>query len=566
MPDKNKGKKIPQDEKLIKLITSRQSKLETDKSNFQDRFQDIADFVSPHREDIRDTLVKGEKKGRKIFDGTAVSAAILATDGIHGYHVSPAFPWFKYSMNRKDVNKVLEIREWLDELEFNMYTALNRSNFYSEMWSFIYDGFTMGTSSIYPEEDLAEDRIVFETIHPGEFYMAENKYGEIDVLHRKKKLTARKLEQMFGKENLPDKIKNSLNEQPFGEHEVIHAVFPREEFDDRMKDVKNKRFASVWMITEGNTIARISGFDEFPYHSWRYIKTGKEVYGASPAMLAMADIEGLNIMDKTMLAAAQMSVDPPLNVPAYLQGQVQWKPRGLNYLKDANADRITPANTGINYPVGTDMQARKQAQIKERFHVDTFLLLTQLSGQQGSRTATEVNELMAEKAAILGAELGPFNKQIDSILDHVYAIETNAGRMPAPPDILLEMADEDKAIRFDPEYQGPLAKAQQDRFGKDPFRKFFIDIAPVIQLDPDALDNFDLDAIARTLADELPSEAINSLDKVAKIREGKAQAQQELDEQEALAQGAEGIKTVSEADKNLNGQLSAELAGGAGVP
>ncbi|MCK5608522.1 head-tail connector protein [Candidatus Pacearchaeota archaeon] len=559
MPDNKTAKKIPQNQELINLITKRQSKLQTDKSNFEDRFEDIADYVSPHREDIRDTLVKGEKKGNKIFDGTAVSAAVLATDGIHGYHVSPAFDWFKYSMNRKQVNKVLEIREWLDEIEFNMYTALNRSNFYSEMWSFIYDGFTMGTSSIYPEEDLAEERIVFETIHPGEFYMAENKYGEIDVLHRKKKITARKLVQMFGEENLPEKIKNSHRDQPFGEHEVIHAVFPREEFNDRMKDVGNKRFASVWMITEGNTIARISGFDEFPYHSWRYMKTGKEVYGVSPAMLSMADIKGLNIMDKTLLGAAQMALDPPLNVPAYLAGQVQWKPRGLNYLKDMN-DRITPANTGVNYPVGTDMQARKQAQIKERFHVDTFLLLTQMAGQ-GTRTATEVNELMAEKAAVLGAELGPFNKQIDSILDHVYSIETNAGRMPSPPDILLEMAEEDKAIRFDPVYQGPLAKAQQDRFGKDPFRKFFVDIAPVLELDPDALDNFDLDATARLLGEDLPSEVINSLDKVTKIREGKAQAQAEQEQEEAMAAGVEGMKTMSEADKNLNGRMSAELGG-----
>jgi hypothetical protein len=168
---------------------------------------------------------------------------------------------------------------------------------------------------------------------------------------------------------------------------------------------------------------------------------------------------------------------------------------------------------------------------------------------------------MAEKAAVLGAELGPFNKQIDSILDHVYDIETNAGRMPSPPDILLEMAAEDEAIRFDPVYQGPLAKAQQDRFGKDPIRKFVLDIAPLIELDPDILDNFDLDEGARTLAKDIPSEMINSLDKVAKIREGKAQAQAEEEQAEALAAGAEGLKTVSEADQNLNGRISAEIGG-----
>jgi hypothetical protein len=429
------------DHNLVKFITSRQSKLETDKSNFNDRLQDVADYVSPHRDDILGNLVKGEQRGRKIFDGTAVSAAVLATDGIHGYHVSPAFAWFKYTMNRKNVNKIVEVREWLDETEHNMYMALNRSNFYSEMWSFIYDGFTMGTSSIYPEEDLAEDRVVFETIHPGEMFIAENKYGEIDVMHRKRKLTARKMVQMFGEDALPAKIKNIYKEQPFSEHEVIHAVYPREEFDTRMKDVKNKRFASVWLIKEENKIARVSGFDDFPYHTWRYMKTGKDVFGVSPAILAMSDIKMINIMGKTLAGAAHLAVDPAYNVPSYLQGQVRIQPRGFNYTK--NGDSITPVNTGSNYPVGVDREERKQAQIKERFHVDTFLLLTQLAGR-GDRTAFEVSEMMAEKAAVLGAELGPFNKQIDSVLDHLFNIETDAGRMPAPPDILVEMAANDE--------------------------------------------------------------------------------------------------------------------------
>jgi hypothetical protein len=474
-------------QELVNFITSRQSKLETGKSNFEDRLQDVADYVSPHRDDILDNLVKGEQKGRKIFDGTAVSAAVLATSGIHGYHVSPAFAWFKYTMNQRNVNKVVEVREWLDEVEHNMYMALNRSNFYSEMWSFIYDGFTMGTSSIYAEEDIAEDRIVFETIHPGEMFIAENKYNEVDIMHRKKKLTARKLVQMFGEENLPQGIRMNHKQQPFGEHEVIHSVYPREEFDSRMKNVENKRYASVWLIKEDNKIARVSGFDEFPYNSWRYMKTGKEAYGVSPAHLSMADIKGINIMGKTLLGAAQLAVDPAYNVPSYLEGQVRVQPRGFNYTKQGDA--ITPVNTGGNYPIGTDAVDRKAAQIKERFHVDTFLLLTQLNLQPGQRTLGEVNELMAEKAAILGAELGPFNKQVDSILDQVFNIETEAGRMPEPPDILQEMAATDDTIRFDPVYQGPLAQAQQDRFSKDPIKRFFMDVAPLIEIDEDVLDN-----------------------------------------------------------------------------
>ena len=549
---------------LVNFIMSRQSKLETDKSPYNDGLQDVADFVSPHRSDILGTETRGERRGTKIYDGTAVGAAVLATNGIHGYHVSPAFAWFKYTMSRKGIGKNIEVKKWLGEIEYNMYMALNQSNYYAEMWPFIYDGFTLGTAAIYPEEDLATGKIVFETIHPGEIFIAENKYGEVDVLHRKRKLTARKMEQMFGLDALPDSIKQAVNNAPFSEFEVIHAVYPREEYNSRLKDAKNKKFASVWIATggnEGNKELRVSGFDEFPYHVWRYIKTGKEVYGTSPSHLAMADIKGLQLMSKTLLGAAQMHLQPSLNVPSYMEGKVKMTPNGQNFLKPG--DTITPINSSGNFPVGIDREQNKRDMIEKRFHVDTFLLLTRLAGQ-GQRTAFEVSEMMAERATVAGAELGPFNVTNSRLLDHVYNILTDAGKMPAPPDILLEMVEEDPTIRFDPIYQGPLAQAQREKFGKDPIRKFFADIAPLVEVEPEILDNFDLDEAARALANinAIPGEIMVEKDVVAKRREGRAQAQAEEAQQEQIEQTLAGAETLSKVDKNLEGGLQ-EAVGGA---
>lgn len=553
-----------QDPKLIKLVTSRQSKLETDKENWVQRMQDVADYVIPHRDDIRGTLVTGERKGTKIYDGTAQSAAILATNGIHGYHVSPAFPWFQYEMNRKELNNIKEIRIWLEEVEYGIYSALNRSNFYSEVWQYIYDGFTLATAAIYPEEDIAEKRIVFETVHPGELYISENKYGEVDLFHRKRKRTSRKLIQMFGKENLPAVVTQNADYNPFAQFELINAVFPRDEFDERLKDAKNKRYASVWMLSDGNHITKVSGFDKFPYDVWRYMKTGKDAYGVSPSHLVMSDIKGVNLMSKTIQGAAQLAVDPAYNVPAHLQGKVQLKPRGFNYM-DQPDQKITPINavTG-SFPIGIDREEAKQASIERRFHVDVFLMLTRLNAQPGQRTLGEVEELMAEKAAVLGAELGPLNTQLSNILDQVYSIEQTAGRIPEAPDILKQMAEEDPGLRFDPVYKGPLAQAQREKFGKDPIRKFMIDLAPLIELDEAVLDNYDLDEASKILAniDDIPEKMKRDVEQVAVIREGRAQAQQQAQAQEDAEAAAQGLKTVSEADKNLEGQLSAAVRGG----
>ncbi|MFH2073790.1 MAG: portal protein [Pseudomonadota bacterium] len=562
---------VTQDQKLKTLVTSRQSKLETDKTNFNDRMQEVADFVSPHRDDIRgNRKVGGEKKGTKIFDGTAVSAAVLATDGIHGYHVSPAFAWFKYEMNRKQVNTMPEVREWLDEIEFNMYMALNRSNFYNEMWSFIYDGFTLGTAAMIAEEDIAKGRIFFEAVHPGEIYIAENQHGEVDVLHRKRMLTAKQMVEKFGRDNCPIMVGQAYDTNPFTMFEVIHAVFPREEYDTRKRDGKNKPFASVWLMTQGNHICKEDGFKTFPYHVWRYLKTGKEPYGVSPAILAMADIKGLNLMAKTLLGAAQLAVDPAYNVPSYLSGKVQLKPRGLNYINPGTTDKISAINTGANFPIGIDREQAKQKSIRERFHVDTFLMLASLEGR-GQRTAYEVSELMAEKAAVLGAELGSFNASLGNILESVYEIENQSSnpRMPPPPDALLEMAGSDPSLRFDPVYMGPLAQAQRERFSKDGVRKFMLELRPLIDLQmaaagsSEVLDNFDLDEAGRILADSnrVPAAVIRPETTVAKIRAGRAMAQQQASQQQDAQAILQVLKTASEADKNSGGKLSEALQG-----
>ena len=547
------------DDKLKKFINSRQKKLEDDKVSHNERMQDVADYVCPHREDILGNRQRGDKKGGKIFDGTAVSAAVLAADGIHGYHVSPAFPWFKYLMNRKQTNNIQKVREWLEECEYAMYMALNRSNFYSEMWPFIYDGFTIGTADMTVEEDLAEDRLVFEAVHPGEIFIEENKYGEIDVVHRKRKLTARKIRQMFGKEtSLPDMVKNAYENNPFSEFEIIHAVYPREDFDDRRLDSKSKRFASVWMLKvgpDGGHICRESGFDRFQHSTWRYLKSGKEVYGYSPAVLAMADIKGLNLMNKTLLGAAQMTVDPPYNIPAYLEGKVQLIPRGKNFLRDPN-DRITPVNTGAGFPVGIDREQAKQKAIQERFHVDTFLMIANMEGSR-ERTRYEVQQMMKEKAAVLGAELGPLNTALDRLLDLVFDIEQKAGRIPPPPPELVEMGRQDKNLRFDPVYMGPLAQAQREAFAKDGLLNFINDIAPLAQVNPDVLDNIDMDKAALHLADvdNVPFGIIRPVEERDRIREAKAQATQAATAKEDLERLAAGGKDLAKADKDSGGMI-----------
>ena len=558
------------EEALKKLITSRQSKLETNRSQIEPIWTSVAELVNIGLGDITN---RGQSDktfgdlGRKAFDGTAIGAAVLATSGIHGYHVSPSFPWFNYVMSREVLNKVPEIKEWLQAEEADVYSALNNSNFYSAMWDFIYNGFTVGSVAIYGEEDIETGRLVFECIHPREAYFEENKFGEVDVFHRKRKRTARQLVQKFGKDNLPEAVKYAYENDPFSEFELIHAVFPREEYDDRKKDAKNKKFASAWYLTGSSKIVSEGGYDEFPYKVWRYMRSGNTVYGLSPAILALCDIKGVNIISKTMLGAAQLFLDPPLNVPSDLMGKVQWKPRGLNPYDDHNKI-IRPAETGGTFPIGIDREEKIQAAIKERFHVDTFLMLANLEGR-GQMTAYQVSEMMGEKAAILGAELAPLNTQMDSILDLVYFIlaaknPENGGSINPRPDALYELALEGDS--FSPIYQGPLAQAQRRLLKTQGIQAAMEFAAPIIQAFPQAADNIDADEllVEGLRSFNFPQNAIKPKDRVASERQQRAEMMAQESEKQDMLDAAPAIKTAVEADNAAGGALSGAIAQNAG--
>lgn len=547
-------------EVLKKLISGRQAKLESNRAPMADIWNKIGQYVniglgsvSNSTSDIK-TII-GDF-GKKAYNSVAINAAVLATDGIHGYHVSPAFPWFAYMMSRNVLNKVPEIKEWLQSEQEEIYSGLNNSNFYTEMWPFIYNGFTVGSVSIYAEIEPT-GRMVFETIHPREAYFTDNKDGVVDVFHRKYRLSAKKLYEKF-REKLPQVILSAHKNSPFDEFEIIHAVYPREGRNTRKKDNLNKKYCSVWYATGSSTIIDESGYDEFPYKVWRYMRFPGYDYGLSPAILAMADIEGLNIISRTMLGSAQMFSDPPLNVPADLMGKVQWRPRGLNPY-DKEGMFVRPAQMTGQYPIGVDREERIEKAINQRFHVDTFLMLTQLD--RGNRTAYEVSEMMGEKAAILGAELAPLNNQMDAILDLVYYLiastrPENGGTINPMPDIMHDLIMPGDS--FSPLYLGPLAQAQRRMYKTQGVQGALETLAPFIQAFPAAARVIKPEETARIILDSygFPQKAIASEEEVQQAKEQEEEQMRQAQERETMMQYAQGAKTVSEADKNTRNVMT----------
>lgn len=544
---------MSENENLAKEILSRQKQLEQIRQPWEAMWQDIADYVIPRLSDLKGTVQKGQKKGTSVYDGTAISALELLADGLHGYLVSPAIQWFRLRMANRLIEEIPEVKEWLQEVEKALYSAFQRSNFYEAMSEYFMDGGSIGTATLYTEEDIKNDRIVFSVRHPREVYISEDMFGTVDTVFRKFKLTARQAVQRFGKEILSERLKYAAENSPYQEFDFIHAVYPREEADHAKSDKMSKPYASVYVQVDGSIIASVDGYDTLPFSVWRWRKVSDEVYGRSPASDALVDILGLNQMSKTMLSAAQLSVEPPYNIPAEMRGKVRIIPHGMNYYEDPGRVPF-PVNTGINYPIGVDREERKQNAIEKHFKVDFFLMLARAERRM---TATEIVERMGEKAAVLGTTIGRLNSEcLNPIIDRVFEIELNktSSSIQPIPEALLEFAGE----KVDVDYMGPLAQAQKRLFRTQGVMSSLERIMPIIQANPEVADIIDWDEVSREILDSygMPQKAIRTKEDVEALRQQREQLQQALMMRENLKDAAQGAKILAEADRASEGKLS----------
>ena len=505
---------------LTKTIMARFDRLKTGRQNWETHWQEVADYMQPRKADVTKTRSKGDKRTEQIFDSSPIQAVELLAASLHGMLTNPSTPWFSLRYKDEGLDADDEAKLWLEGVTETMYTAFNRSNFQQEIFELYHDLITFGTAAMFIEEDQS-DLLKFSTRHINEIYITENDKGRIDTVYRRFKITLRAAAQQFGT-NLSEEAKTKVEKDPFDEIDILHAVYPRIEFDPTKKNKENMEFESVYLEYKNGNELSVGGFVEFPFVVPRYLKASHEIYGRSPAMTALPDVKMLNEMSKTTIKAAQKQVDPPLLVPddGFLL-PVRTVPGGLNFYRSGTRDRIEPLNIGANNPLGLNMEEQRRTAIRNVFYVDQLLL------QQGPQmTATEVIQRNEEKMRLLGPVLGRLQSELlKPMIDRCFAILLRNNQFAQAPDFL---SGQDIEI----EYVSPLAKAQKSTELSSITRAIEIlgslaNVAPVF-------DYINFDALVKHVADlvGVPQKVLKLQSQVNAEREQQA----ELAEQQAQMQ------------------------------
>jgi hypothetical protein len=543
---------------FVRYLMDMNDALTRDREEWMGMVEDIGKYIMPEYEDLRLVNPSNFKAGQYIYDGTAPNAVTLGANGLYGYTMSPATIWFDVRLINEDLTRDQTARQWLYETRRAMFVALARSNFYSEGIQYTRNGIGIGTGILYSEENINESRMQYQVMHPGESKLAEDQWGNVDTFFREFKPTIKQVVDRFGLGTLPESEQRLFKENPTQRVKMLWAVAPTKQYNefDVIKAIPHK-YMSAWVLIdtrEKEALLSLKGYQRFPLAVWRHTKVSHSVYGRCPSMDTMSDVKMINEMAYTLLKAAHRATNPPVNYPSSLDGILDLDPGGKNAYSNPNLF-VRPIDTGQNYPIGKDMYIEKREGIKEAFGVQYYLMLTQLMNSNrnvADMTATQVMEMRGEKTAVIAPVIGRYSGEgIDPVLDRLFATELEAGRIPEPPEILRG-----ENIRW--HYTGPLATAQLRQFESQGTRRALEAATVILPIEPTVKDNFDFDAIIRSLAitENILPQGLNTEAVVQQIRESRALAQQSAAAMQALQGTSAAAVDMAKAGESSGGIMT----------
>lgn len=536
-----------QEQTTQQRLNKRWAALKNERSSWMTHWREISDLVLPRSGRFLATdRNKGDKRHNQIYDSTATRALRVLAAGLMAGMTSPARPWFRLTTSSPELDESAAVKTWLADVTRIMQMVFAKSNTYRALHTMYEELGSFGTAASLVLPDF-KSVLHQHPLTAGEFAIATNGNGVVDTLYREFQMTVGQLVGEFGYEHCSMAVQNLYNSNSLDQWvTVIHGIEPRHERDSSKRDAKNMPWRSIYFEateTDGKLL-RESGFKQFPALCPRWATAGGDIYGNSPAMEALGDIKQLQHEQLRKAQGIDYKTKPPLQVPTAMKNyELDTLPGGVSFVDAAGA------GGGIRtaFEVQLDLShlladiADVRERIKGSFYADLFLMLA--NGNNGQMTATEVAERHEEKLLMLGPVLERLHNEIlDPLIGMTFERMVDAGIVPPPPEEL-------QGQELNVEFVSMLAQAQR-AIATNSVDRFVMNLGGVAGIKPEVLDKFDADRWADAYADMLgiDPELVVPSDKVALIRQQRAQAQAQQAQAAQMAQGADMAHKLSQTD------------------
>jgi hypothetical protein len=528
-------------------IVKRVDVLMSNRANWENYWQDIANIFMPRKAYITRPAVSGEHMDfSRVFDSTPIRALNTMASGFHSWLTNPASKWFALEMAERGLMDIKEVKVWLEDAAAEIFFTLNNANADETLQEFYIDSGGFGTGNIFIQEDI-KTRVHFTELPIAEVFIEEDTRGRVIRLYRKFEYTVQQAWDLWGAKAGAEVVaKINVDKKKDDKVIYIHCIGPRDKRQEGKKDKMNMPFESKWVTyVKKETIAE-GGYMEFPLACGRFNKRTGEVWGFSPAMDNLADAHMLNAMKKTLIRAAMKVVDPPFLLPD--RGFIlplNMNPSGANYRKSratSKGDFEILATKG-DIPIGFEMIQ----DTREAINLGMFVRLFQAFGpDRGKMTATEVNARIREGMALLGPVVGRFQQEVlDPIIIRTFNILHRNLLLPPVPPIL-------QGREFTVKYISPLARAQRET-EVSAILRMLSTVGEMAAFVPNVIDKINPDKAVDIIAEVIgvTPQIINDDKETALIRQAKIEAAQAEAQANQIAQGAGAVRDIAAAEKDL---------------
>lgn len=538
-----------------RLLLSRWGQLHGERASWMAHWKEISDYLLPRsgRFFVEDRN-KGEKRHNNIYDSTGTRALRILAAGMMAGMTSPARPWFRLTTSDPQLDESAAVKAWLADVTRLMQMVFSKSNTYRALHSMYEELGAFGTGSSIVLADF--DSVIHHyPLTTGEFALAADHRGQINTLYREFQVTVGQMVREFGRSNCSAVVQSLFDRGNLETWVTItHAIEPRADREPGKRDDRNMAWKSVYFEHGGNEdqLLRESGFKEFPALCPRWATSGGDIYGNSQAMEALGDIKQLQHEQLRKAQGIDYKTKPPLQVPSSMKSRdVDTLPGGISFVDAASATGGIRTAFDVNIDLShllADIQDVRE-RIKGSFYADLFLMLA--NSTNTNMTATEVAERHEEKLLMLGPVLERLHNEIlDPLIEMTFSRMVEANIVPPPPDEL-------QGMELNVEFVSMLAQAQR-AIATNSVDRFVGNLGAVAGIKPEVLDKFDADRWADAYADMLgiDPELIVPGDKVALIRQQRAQAQQAQQQAAMLNQGADTAQKLGSVDTSQRSALT----------
>lgn len=462
----------------------------------------------------------------KLLDARGAWASDVLGNGMASGLTSASMPWFKLTTADPDLKDFWEVKAWLATVEDRMYDFFAKTNFYSAQKSTYKEIGVIGTSANVMVQDFAKHAINF-ALTGGEYWLGSDDGGDIDTLYRAYELSSIALAKKYGIENCSDKVKEDVRDDRWDAMNTIHhGIEPNYDRTTGQLDNRNMPYRSFcWEATadEGHMLS-FSGFRRRPFWAPRWDVTGMATYGDGRGAMALAELRALQHNRSRSAMAKDYINRPPLRGPITLGSvHANLNPGGVTAMPMSEKDNFGPIWSVPWQIVNVHREERQEmrAETDRFFYADLMFAITNMQGVQ----PRNLEEIAKRNEEALG-QLGPAvernnNEQLRVAIDRAFDILSDTGQLPPAPEA---MQGQELTVEFT-----AILHQMQRAIGLGSIERSLGFVGNLAGIQPQVLDKIDFDQAVDEYTDRVgaPPKIVRSDEAVAKIREDRAQQEQQ---------------------------------------